>query len=226
MVQDNIIPFESRKPPEEPKHPPMIDMPEATKILTFSIVLVFVCLWAASYFIPAFPLDRIYEQLGFVSARWTGDAPFGVTAVLSLVTTNFLHGNWFHMGINAATLVAFGAGIEKRLGGRAMLIIFFGTSLIAFLTHMVILPHSLNPVIGASGGISGLFGAALVMLKQDGRLGGPSQTILPTAMLWIVITILFGIMGGPEGEQIAWVAHIGGFVAGLGLAQVMLKRQA
>lgn len=224
--KENIIRFEKKAPPPKPpqSHPPLIDMPEATKILTFSIALIFVILWGLGQLIPDFPTDRIFGELGFVSARWTGGLPFDIATPLSLVTINFLHGGWFHMIMNAVTIVAFGAGIEKRMGAQKMLILFFASSLFAILSHLAISPNSMEPVIGASGGISGLFGAVLVMLKHDGRLQGNTQRILPMALMWIAITVVFGVMGAPDGSSVAWIAHIGGFLGGLGIAAVMMRK--
>ena len=224
---DNIIPFERKKAAEGETftHPPLLNIPFATKILVTLIVAAYLILWLGAEFITNFPVDRIYTELGFVSARWTGGLPFYFYTVFSLVAVNFLHGGWFHLAMNAATLVAFGSGVEKRLGAGKMLFIFFVSSVIALVTHLCVSPFSPDPVIGASGGISGLFGAILIVLKNDGVLSA-SNRILPFVILWIAISVLFGFMGSPDGSSIAWVAHIGGFIGGIGLANYLLKRKA
>ena len=220
-MQDNVIRFQ-KKPDLKPQHPPLINLPFATKILLALIVSAFVILWGLGYLVPNLNTDMIYIDFGFVSAKWSGDIEFRPIDILSLITVNFLHAGWFHLGINAVTLAAFAAGMEKRMGAKNMLIVFFLSSALACLTHLAVSPHSQEPLIGASGGISGLFGAVLVMLKHDNQLQG--QRILPMVILWIVISVGFGMMGGPNDEQIAWVAHIGGFIAGLGISWLMLNK--
>ena len=227
--KDNVIRFEKRskpqKPTQTPQHPPLINLPPATKYLTGAIVLCQLLLWVLDTYVPSVFVSDIFNQFGFVAARWTGDAPFTPFTPLSLLTVNFLHGGWFHLIINAVTLVAFGAGIEKMMGWKRMLILFFLSSAIALLTHLAVSPHSMEPVIGASGGISGLFGAILVIMKHDGQLQGNNQRLLPMVVLWIALTIGFGMMGAPDGSSVAWVAHIGGFLGGIGIAMMMLKKR-
>lgn len=224
---DNVIRFEKRKDPPKPapQHPPLINLPPATKYLAGLIVACHLALWLAAQYLPL-NTDAIYNDFGFVSARWTGEEILPARSLLSLVTVNFLHGGWFHLIINTVTLIAFGAGIEKLLGAKDMLIIFFASSALALLTHLAVSPSSIEPVIGASGGISGLFGAILIVLRHAGKLNGSNQNLLPMIVLWIVLTIGFGMMGAPDGSSIAWVAHIGGFLGGLGIAALMLKNKA
>lgn len=69
-------------------------------------------------------------------------------------------------------------------------------------------------MIGASGGISGLFAAAIVMMNKSGQEMGGKVGILPFALLWIGLSIGFGMLGGPDGSLIAWAAHVGGFLGG------------
>jgi membrane associated rhomboid family serine protease len=69
-------------------------------------------------------------------------------------------------------------------------------------------------VVGASGAISAVFGAVLMVLRQTGRL----SSLLPVAGIWIALNVFFGLVGGTPGagsEPVAWTAHIGGFVYGL-----------
>ncbi|PZP56554.1 MAG: hypothetical protein DI586_03385 [Micavibrio aeruginosavorus] len=224
---DNVIRFKKKKDPQKPspQHPPLISLPPATKYLAGAIIACHLILWLASKYIPQLNIDMIYNDFGFVSARWTGDEILPARSLLSLITVNFLHGGWFHLIINTVTLIAFGAGIEKLLGAKDMLVIFFCSSALALLTHLAVSPSSIEPVIGASGGISGLFGAILIVLKHVGRLNGSNQNLLPMIALWIALTIGFGMMGAPDGSSIAWVAHIGGFLGGLGIAALMLKQK-
>jgi membrane associated rhomboid family serine protease len=105
-----------------------------------------------------------------------------------------------------------------------MMLFFLITSLCAAAFHFVLAPTSPDTVIGASGGISGLFDAVLVMLHAQGMLPAGRFGIWPFAALWIGLSFIFGIMGGPDGSTIAWAAHIGGFCAGLILIKPFMRR--
>jgi membrane associated rhomboid family serine protease len=88
----------------------------------------------------------------------------------------------------------------------------------------VLFPDSLDPVIGASGAISGVFGAVLMLMRQVGSL----SSLLPIAGIWIALNVFFGIFGGTPGaggEPVAWAAHIGGFVYGLAAIRLFLLRR-
>src|SRR5690606_14425292 len=101
--------------------------------------------------------------------------------------------------------------------------LFFLCSLISVGIHFVFNFSSSVPVVGASGGISGLFAAALVMLQQRGAVPAGRYGLWPLIILWVIISILFGMMGGPDGSPVAWAAHIGGFLAGFLLLKPVLK---
>jgi membrane associated rhomboid family serine protease len=85
---------------------------------------------------------------------------------------------------------------------------------VAGFIHVLFYSDSGDPVVGASGAVSGVFGAVLTALWQAGRM----PSLLPVAGIWIALNVFFGIFGGTPGsggEPVAWTAHIGGFVYGL-----------
>jgi membrane associated rhomboid family serine protease len=85
---------------------------------------------------------------------------------------------------------------------------------VAGFIHVLFFPGSPDPVVGASGAISGVFGGVLMAMRQAGRL----SSLLPVAGIWIALNVFFGVFGGTPGgggEPVAWTAHIGGFVYGL-----------
>ena len=154
-------------------------------------------------------------SLGLVPAAYTGD-PGGDwwSLILAPFTYQFLHGGWVHLGVNMLTLAAFGAPVERLLGVRRFVVFYLSAGVVAGFVHVLYAPSSVDPVIGASGAISGVFGGVLMAMRQAGRL----SSLLPVAGIWIALNVFFGIFGGAPGsggEQIAWAAHIGGFVYGL-----------
>ncbi len=197
---------------------PMLNLPPVTK----AMVLLLVGIHLALNFVSMQQLYDIQHTFGFKSAWYTRDFP-GWSAFVGPFTYMFLHGSWLHVAMNGAMLLAFGAGVEKWMGGRRMVILFVLCSLAAAAFHFAFSPFSENVVIGASGGLSGLFAAVLVMLQAQGRLGAGRYGIWPMAAVWIGISVIFGLLGGPDGSVIAWTAHIGGFLAGLAFIKPVLR---
>ena len=156
----------------------------------------------------------IILQFGLIPANYTGGGHDLVSQVLSPITYQFLHGGWMHLGINMITLAAFGAPVERLLGVRRFILFYLSAGIVAGFIHILFFPGSTDPVIGASGAISGVFGGVLMLMRYVGSL----TSLLPVAGIWIALNVFFGLFGGAPGsggEQIAWAAHIGGFVYGL-----------
>lgn len=218
---DNVIQLKPRKGPDVP---PMINLPTATKYLIGAMLLIHIIVEYGHSILPFLP-DSMWwvYSFGFVPFRITDFSVIDVFVPLTPVTYAFLHNGWLHLGVNMLMLAAFGAGLEKNRSAKIMLLIFFGSSVLAAFLHFLFDMDGTNPVIGASGGISGLFGAVLIMLQQSGQLNNQNR-LLPIIGVWIGITILFGLMGGPDGSMIAWVAHIGGFLSGLVLMKYLMPR--
>lgn len=159
--------------------------------------------------------DQLVLEFGLVPVAYTGE-PGGdwLSLVLAPFTYQFIHGGWVHLGVNMLTLAAFGAPVERLLGVRRFVAFYLSAGLAAGLVHVLSFPDSADPVVGASGAISGVFGAVLVMLWRTGRM----PSLLPIAAVWIALNVFFGIFGGTpgaNGQPVAWTAHIGGFVYGL-----------
>jgi membrane associated rhomboid family serine protease len=159
--------------------------------------------------------ERVILQLGLVPAHYTG-TPAGEwwSLLLAPIAYQFLHGGWVHLGVNMVTLAAFGAPVERLLGSRRFVLFYLSAGVVAGFIHVLFFADSQNPVVGASGAISGVFGAVLIALRRVGRL----NSLLPVAGIWIALNVFFGLYGGTPGgggEPVAWTAHIGGFVYGL-----------
>lgn len=158
---------------------------------------------------------QLVLEFGLVPTAYTGQ-PRGdwLSLVAAPFTYQFLHGGWVHLGVNMLSLAAFGAPVERFLGVRRFVAFYLSAGLAAGLVHVLSFPDSSDPVVGASGAISGVFGAVLVLLWRVGRM----PSLLPVAGVWIALNIFFGIFGGTPGaggQPVAWTAHIGGFIYGL-----------
>jgi membrane associated rhomboid family serine protease len=181
-------------------------------------------------------LDRFLTQWGVVPADLTtawshGDYFSAETA--TLITSQFLHGSWFHLLGNMLFLWIFGNNVEDRLGRAGFLLFYLAGGVLAGLSQVAIDPTSIVPTIGASGAIAAILGAYAMFFPRARVstlvfLGFFYQLIDVPAILvlgfWFVLQILDGIVStGPSaGGGIAFFAHIGGFVAGALAARVVI----
>ena len=223
----NVIRFTPRpaEPPPKKNHPPMVNLPPVTKIMLALIIGIRIILFTIGFMNPDL-VDTIYTYGGFTPASWSGEIAFRWWTPLTLVTFSFLHGGWLHLAMNALMLAAFGSGLEKWLGPTRLLQVFVVSSACALLAHFLFNMHSVGVVIGISGAISGFFGALLIMMRQQNLLGNARNSLMPFIIIWIITTIGFGMMGAPDGGDIAWVAHLGGFFGGLGFTWWILQPKA
>ena len=194
-------------PTHEAARQPILNIPPATKALLIANVAVHFL----RLLLPGELDDDVIATFAFIPARYTAPGEFGWPALIDPISYQFLHGGLAHLAINMLALLAFGAGVERRIGGARMFAFAMICGVASVLAHLAVYPASLDPVIGASGAISGLFGAVLRF-----RLRGGARGLLPLVALWIVMDAVTGVSGmGGDGVSIAWIAHIGGFVAGL-----------
>ena len=148
-----------------------------------------------------------------------------VSPYFSLITSMFLHGGWMHLIGNMLYLWIFGNNIEDVMGHGRFFIFYALCGIVAALSHAATDPLSVIPMVGASGAISGVLGAYLLLYPRARvlvliPLGFISQMIyVPAAIvlgLWFVIQVVSGGMSlGSEGGGVAFFAHIGGFVTGI-----------
>jgi len=197
--------------PTSPARQPIFNIPPATRALIVANVAVHLLRLLLA---PATD-DALVSLLAFVPGRYTGPGGIGWPALVDPVTYQFLHANLIHLGVNMLALLAFGSGVERRLGGGRMVIFYLVCGVASAAVHFVVYPTSLVPIIGASGAISGLFGGVL-RLQFGGGTGG-RRGLWPIVIFWIVVNVVLGQAGMPgmEDTAIAWVAHLGGFAAGL-----------
>jgi membrane associated rhomboid family serine protease len=167
----------------------------------------------------------LIQQFGLVPAAYSSSNPDLVSQIAAPITYQFLHGGWLHLVVNMVSLAAFGAPVERLLGVRRFIAFYLSAGVVAGFVHVLFFPDSVDPVIGASGAISGVFGGVLTLMRYVGSL----TSLLPVAAIWIGLNVFFGIVGGTpgaQGEQVAWVAHIGGFVYGLAAIRLFMPRRS
>ncbi len=167
--------------------------------------------------------NQLIGEFGLVPAAYTGDQGSVLSMVAAPITYQFLHIGWVHIGVNMLSLAAFGAPVERMLGARRFVLFYLACGIVAGAIHVAVFSDSTDAVVGASGAVSGVFGAVLMLMRYIGSL----TSIFPVAGIWIALNIFFGVFGGTpgaSGEPVAWVAHIGGFACGLLAIRLFLPR--
>ena len=149
---------------------------------------------------------------------------------LTLFSSMFMHASWAHIIGNMLYLWIFGDNIEDRIGSGKFLVFYLLCGLAASAAHIMFGPESVIPSLGASGAIAGVLGAYLVLFpKRSVKVLMARQIVNMPAFIvlgmWIVLQIFsqISVVGG-EGGGVAYMAHIGGFVAGLALTFLFGKR--
>lgn len=178
-------------------------------------------------------LQDFIHQWGLVPARLLGN-PEGTW--LTVFSSMFLHGGWFHILNNMWVLFIFGDNVEARMGGFRYLLFYLMCGAAAGLMQTFILPGNQIPMIGASGAVAGVLGAYLLLFPRA-RIASlvPIFFIFTVIEIPAVLYLLFwfvsqlysgwlSIQGG-AGSGIAWWAHIGGFLFGIFMVFFFARRR-
>lgn len=219
---------------------PFINMPPHSLAATLAILIIH----AALQLLPALiniPIDDLALQyLSFTPGNWTGESAFSVISLITPLSYAVLHGDWFHVLINALMLAALGTGIERRFGATSLWILLIGGNLFAVLAHFLVDPQSTIPLVGISGGTSALFAGIMILfirmkntMPQQSRFGNVTLTmkddnseksanheIAKIILIFIAISIVFALLSGGTS---AWAAHIGGLLGGVFIALKILR---
>lgn len=207
--------------------------PVVTPLLIAANLLVFVLIELQ---LPEELLNLLLWGFGVVPARLLAP-PLGTDAY-TLLSAQFLHGGWLHLGSNMLALFIFGDNVEDRMGRIRFLVFYLLCGILAGLAHVIVDPASEIPAIGASGAIAGVLAAYMVLYPRARVLTLVPVFILPwlveiPALLWLggwiasqLVSGVFSLsdraassMGG-----VGYWAHIGGFVSGLILVWPFRRR--
>ncbi len=172
--------------------------------------------------------DAFVEKWAFIPSRFNSEPAADAFTVISAM---FMHGGWLHLGGNMLYLWIFGDNVEDRLGPVRFTIFYFLAGIAATFAQFLVNPGSSVPNVGASGAIAGVLGAYILMFPQarvDVLLGRQVVSMPAFIVLgfWVVLQMVSGVGSIADTAQteqggIAYMAHVGGFVAGVLLALVM-----
>jgi membrane associated rhomboid family serine protease len=216
----------------EPRREPVFNLPPV--VLTVIGICVVVYLLQQYVLTQTQQLTLLYDG-AFIPVLYTGRYGFDWFLFSRPFTYAFLHGGFAHLAINMVWLAAFGSPLANRFGTLRFALFFAATGLASVVLFWAVHPFGEAPLVGASGAISGMMGAAARFGFRTDRSSGKaafdgpplpiaevlrSRGVMTFLAVWMVINLVTGLVGFAPGMagQIAWEAHIGGFVAGfLGL---------
>jgi len=224
---DRPMAFLQSQPPRQPifRAPPVV----------MWMIGTLAALHAARMWLPTGRAEDLAYEYGLVPARYSqaflqsrmADPGTVWEQAIPFISYMGLHNGWTHLVINCLFLLAFAPIVARRFGPLVFLVFFFVCGVAGALTYLAFNWGSPVPVVGASGAISGLMAAALRMLPVQSPWAVPGATqlapifsrqILVFSAVLIAMNAVMGITGvniGGETAQIAWQAHLGGFLAGL-----------
>jgi membrane associated rhomboid family serine protease len=191
---------------------------------------------------PEHALVHFFYQYGLVPSRYTHPdwalwAGLPVDDYFPFVTSIFLHGGWLHIIGNMWALWIFGDNVEDRMGPIRFVIFYLLCGLAAGLVQWFTNPHSTIPTVGASGAIAGVMGAYLFMFPRARLIvllpifffpfffELPAVTYLGFWALTQVFSGTLSLASPANVGGVAWWGHVGGFVAGILLHFLFVKRE-
>jgi len=199
----------------------------ASALLVIILLNVLVFLYEIS--MPRYALNAFIQQYGIVPDHFR---------YVTLITSMFMHGGFFHIAGNMWFLWIFGRNIEDLLGHERFTMFYLLCGVIAGLAHLLTNPGSPVPTVGASGAIAGVMGAYLIKFPRAHIVTLVPIIIfittldIPAAFLllyWFAIQFFSGV--GSVGESqisrgdVAWFAHVGGFLAGMALVNLLMPER-
>jgi membrane associated rhomboid family serine protease len=206
--------------------------PRRVPIVNSVLIAVNVVVFVFEFLLGA-RAEGLLMSLGAVPAYITDPAnhPF---AILTLLTSMFLHGGWLHLIGNMLYLGIFGDNVEDVLGHVLYLLFYLAAGVAAGVAQVAMAPNATVPAVGASGAIAGVLAVYLVLYPT-----APVRVLVPSFMfmrvarlpaaivlgLWFVIQLFNGYlslgMDTMTSGGVAWFAHIGGFVGGLAVGLLL-----
>jgi len=213
---------------------PKKNLPFINFLFIISNIFVFIYQPSSEQLLQAF-----YNSYGLIPNNFTnifqGETPQLLAILQSLITSLFVHGGFMHLAGNMLFLWVFGDNIEYAIGHINYFFFYIFCGVIAAFTQVFIEPDSVIPLIGASGAISGILGAYIIKFPKN-KVTTLFIIIIFIKIVKIRAVYLLGIwflfqifqgyfsLGQESMGGVAWFAHIGGFISGIILVNILKKR--
>jgi membrane associated rhomboid family serine protease len=193
--------------------------------LTLALTLVTAACWLVVTAIGQDVWAAVWA--GFIPAR-IAESPPGLAPVwLTPLTATLVHANFVHLAFNLLILVFCGRPTESVLGWGGIAILYVAGAYAAAAAHYAVAPNEIVPMVGASGAISAVIGAYSILFGRNKvKVASPRLALWLNALwlmvAWVALQLVVGLSFASAGIQVAVAAHVGGFLAGLLLANPLL----
>ena len=198
-------------------------------MLTATLVLANVAVFAFELSLGD-NVESLVRRWGLVPA----DLADNPAALVTLLTSTFLHASWLHLLSNLLYLAVFGLPIERRIGSTRFGMLYLASALGGSLAHLLAQPMSTQPTVGTSGAVAGVIAAHLVLFP-NATLGSLAPVlflqviekvpVVPLLLVWLAAQLLAGLASLTSSSGVAWSAHLGGFAVGIAMALVLRGRR-
>ena len=206
----------------------------STPVVNFALIALSVIVFLWEVMLPQGEAAKAVYQLGFIPAVFFGRADLAqhwIAPELSIVTSMFMHGGWLHLLGNMLYLWIFGDNVEDRVGHARYVVLYLVCGFAAALAQGLADMSSTVPMVGASGAISGVLGAYIVLYPRANVLVAvPLLIVFYTLRVraWVVLGMWFvgqllSSLSAQQGAGVAFGAHVGGFVAGVLLIRLFVR---
>ncbi|MGR9115190.1 MAG: rhomboid family intramembrane serine protease [Gammaproteobacteria bacterium] len=208
-------------------------------LVTWTLMAICIVIFVSMQLMPDELQRKLTYLYGMVPVRYANPAwaiHFGLPSdhYLSFLTSLFLHGGWFHLAVNMLFMWIFADNVEDRMGHWRFLLFYLICGLLATGLQWYFDPHLAIPVVGASGAIAGVLGAYF-FLYPYARVILWVPFFFPVVIhvpaigflgLWVIIQLhkaMTAVVFEGVTVDVAWWAHLGGFIAGLLLYRFFLR---
>jgi membrane associated rhomboid family serine protease len=208
---------------------PHYTRPTVTLVIIALNVVVFLYELSIQFGMGTYALNRFILRHGIVPDH---------LSYASILTSMFIHGGFLHIAGNMWFLWIFGRGVEDLAGHAKFCLLYFVCGFAAAFLHILVNANSVVPTVGASGAIAGVMGAYLIKFPRAyirtlvfififiTTVDIPAWFLL---VYWFAIQFFSGVgsvgYSTTSNGDVAWFAHVGGFLAGMGLIMLMPTRQ-
>jgi membrane associated rhomboid family serine protease len=204
--------------------------------VTLVIIALNVAVFLYELSLPSYALNRFIMLEGIVPDRIT--SAHSIAGYSTILTSMFIHGGFLHIAGNMWFLWIFGRGVEDILGHAKYLALYLLCGFAAAFLHILVNSNSTVPTVGASGAIAGVMGAYLIKFPRAHIVTLVFIVVfittfdVPAAFLllyWFAIQFFSGVgsvgYSSTSSGDVAWFAHVGGFLAGMALIMLMGTKQ-
>lgn len=206
-------------------------------LVTWGLMAICITVFVSMKLMPDQLSYRLLNLYGMVPIRYTNPyygLPFD--GYLSFLTSLFLHGNWLHLIMNMWFLWIFGDNVEDRMGRLPFLIFYLVCGLLATFLQWFFDPELAIPVVGASGAIAGVLAAYFFLYPLERVVVWVPLFFLPIVIhipaiaflgLWVLVQLhsaTTAMLFEGTAVDVAWWAHLGGFIAGTILYRLFLRK--